>query len=128
MGQSSFLIKNPLKLERVFSCPIRTRTLNRITSYNVCYTKLLRWLAEIFRHDEFDYMPAMSYVSVTKPGVARGPHEHVYQSDCFVFVGPGSFDLYLWDRRGNSGTKGEHIKMNVGEDNPVMVIVPPGVA
>ena len=85
------------------------------------------WLTEIFRHDEVDYMPAMSYVSVTKPGVARGPHEHVYQSDCFVFVGPGSFDMYLWDRRIESKTNGEHMKFEVGVDAPTMVIVPPGV-
>jgi len=85
------------------------------------------WLAEFYRHDEADYVPVMGYVSVTKPGVARGPHEHVYQSDCFVFVGPGEFDLYLWDKRENSSTKGEHIKMRVGEDNKTMVIVPPGV-
>ncbi len=85
------------------------------------------WLAEIYRDDEIDYRPVMSYVSVTKPGVARGPHEHVHQSDCFVFVGPGSFDLYLWDRRDDSDTNGDHVKIKVGEDNPTMVIVPPGV-
>lgn len=85
------------------------------------------WLAEIYRQDEGGYQPVMGYVSVTKPGIARGPHEHVYQSDCFVFVGPGSFDLYLWDRRDGSQTNGEHVKVLVGEDNPVMVIVPPGV-
>jgi dTDP-4-dehydrorhamnose 3,5-epimerase len=85
------------------------------------------WLCEIFRHDEVDYMPAMSYVSVTKPGVARGPHEHKYQSDCFVFTGPGEFDLYLWDRRGESPTSGEHTITRVGESAPMMVIVPPGV-
>lgn len=85
------------------------------------------WLVEIYRHDEVDYLPAMSYVSVTKPGVARGPHEHINQSDCFVFVGPGSYKLYLWDRREDSGTKGEHVTIDVGENNPTMVIVPPGV-
>lgn len=85
------------------------------------------WLAEFYRRDEVDYNPAMAYISVTKPGVARGPHEHRYQSDCFVFVGPGSYDLYLWDRREESTTKGEHIKMEVGENNPTVVIVPPGV-
>jgi len=85
------------------------------------------WLAEFYRHDEMDYNPAMAYISVTKPGVARGPHEHRYQSDCFVFVGPGTFDLYLWDRREESTTKGEHIKMEVGENNPTVAIVPPGV-
>ncbi|MCG2698591.1 WxcM-like domain-containing protein, partial [Candidatus Parcubacteria bacterium] len=54
------------------------------------------WLAEIFREDEDCYKPVMSYVSATNPGVVRGPHEHVKQSDCFVFVGPGDFELYLW--------------------------------
>lgn len=85
------------------------------------------WLAEIFRNDEIDYRVAMSYVSLTKPGVVRGPHEHREQSDFFVFVGPGNFDLYLWDRREGSPTKGEEMKIEVGEANPVSVIVPPGV-
>ena len=85
------------------------------------------WLAEIYRQDMDNYQPAMSYISVTKPGVIRGPHEHVYQSDCFVFVGPGSFELHLWDRRENSETKGEYLKVEVGANNPTMVIVPPGV-
>lgn len=85
------------------------------------------WLAEIYREDEDGYQPAMSYVSVTNPGVVRGPHEHIKQSDCFVFVGPGDFELYLWDRRDGSKTNGEHIKIKVGKKNPTMVIVPPGV-
>ncbi|MFH1326312.1 MAG: WxcM-like domain-containing protein [Candidatus Falkowbacteria bacterium] len=79
------------------------------------------WLTEIFREDDLDYKPAMSYVSVTKPGQVRGPHEHKEQSDCFVFVGPGSFELYLWDKEGN------HEKIEVGENNPTLVIVPPGI-
>ena len=57
------------------------------------------WLAEIYRSDEFNYQPVMSYISVTKPNVIRGPHEHRFQSDCFIFIGPGSFKLYLWDGR-----------------------------
>ena len=85
------------------------------------------WLAEIYRDDEIDYKPVMSYVSVTKPDVVRGPHEHKEQSDCFVFVGPGSFELNLWDRRKDSETNSEHIKISVGQNNPVLVIVPPGV-
>jgi dTDP-4-dehydrorhamnose 3,5-epimerase len=85
------------------------------------------YLMEIYREDEDNYSPTMGYISVTKPGVVRGPHEHVYQSDCFVLVGPGNFELYLWDRRENSATKGENLKIEVGENNPVMVIVPPGV-
>ena len=43
------------------------------------------WLTEIFRHDELPvwFRPEMSYVSVTNPGVLRGPHEHVNQADLF---------------------------------------------
>ncbi|HPY08939.1 MAG: dTDP-4-dehydrorhamnose 3,5-epimerase family protein [Patescibacteria group bacterium] len=85
------------------------------------------FLTELFRADELDYQPVMSYASFTKPGVIRGPHEHVYQSDCFVFFGPGSFALHLWDRRNNSETKGEKMELVVGENNPCLVIVPPGV-
>ena len=85
------------------------------------------WLSEIYRSDEFDFNPSMAYVSLTKPGIVRGPHEHRYQSDCFVFIGPGNFVLYLWDRREKSSTYGEHIDLKVGEESPSLVIVPPGV-
>jgi len=85
------------------------------------------WLAEVFRRDELDFDPVMSYMSLTNPGIVRGPHEHVQQSDCFVFLGPGSFRLYLWDRRKDSKTNGEALEIEVGENNPSLVIVPPGV-
>ena len=85
------------------------------------------WLAEIWRRDESDFQPAMGYVSVTKPGIARGPHEHQFQSDVFVFLGPGDFEIHLWDRRKNSATNGEYWREKVGEENPCLVIVPPGV-
>lgn len=85
------------------------------------------WLGEIFRNDETDYRSAMAYVSMTKPGVVRGPHEHVHQSDCFVFIGPGNFRLHLWDGRKESETFGENLEIEVGENNPMYVIVPPGV-
>jgi len=84
-------------------------------------------LTEIFRRDELDFDPLMSYVSLTNPGVVRGPHEHVVQSDCFVFLGPGNFRLYLWDRREKSPTNGEALEIEVGETNPSLVVVPPGV-
>lgn len=85
------------------------------------------WLAEFYRQDEVDFRPAMAYISLTKTGVIRGPHEHKYQSDGFVFAGPGNFELHLWDGRTDSSTKGEYLKIEVGEKNPVLVIVPPGV-
>ena len=85
------------------------------------------WLAEIFRRDELDFDMAMAYVSLTEPGIIRGPHEHREQSDCFVFLGPGSFRLHLWDRRDSSSTNGESLEIEVGQDNPSLVVVPPGV-
>ncbi len=82
------------------------------------------WLVEIFRQDESDVRPAMSYISVTKPGVARGPHEHQHQTDYFCFL--GSFRLYLWDNRPASPTFGQQIVFETGE-NPHIAVVPPGV-
>ena len=87
------------------------------------------WLVELFRGDELpaECLPAMAYVSETLPGVARGPHEHVEQTDCFSFVGPGEFTLYLWDARPVSPTFGRRMKLVVGAGNPQTVVVPPGV-
>ncbi len=85
------------------------------------------WLTEIYRQDEAKYQPVMGYVSVTKSGVIRGPHEHKFQSDFFIFVGPGNFTLYLWDNRQGSKTFGQQETIEVGENNPVGVLVPPGV-
>ncbi len=85
------------------------------------------WLAEIYREDELNYKPAMSYVSMTKSGIARGPHEHLAQTDLFVFLGPGKFRLHLWDNRKKSATFGEKMKIEGGEERPLAVIVPPGV-
>lgn len=91
------------------------------------YTDERGWLMEIYREDEDMYKPRMSYVSVTKPGVVRGPHEHKDQTDCFVFPGPGTFELHLWDRREASESYEQYLKLELGQDNPTMVIVPPGV-
>lgn len=91
------------------------------------YSDQRGWLAEIFREDESDLKPVMSYISVTLPTVSRGPHEHLKQSDFFVFVGPGTFKVYLWDNRKDSPTYEEKMEIEVGEDKPATIIVPPGV-
>src|SRR6476660_4641316 len=66
------------------------------------------WLCELFRHDELaaEFHPVMAYISMTEPGVARGPHEHIDQSDCFCFLGPSLFKVWLWDARPGSRTQG----------------------
>lgn len=87
------------------------------------------WLAELFRADEMDshYLPVMTYISMTSPGIARGPHEHREQVDCFAFIGPSNFKVYLWDSRPDSPTMGVRQVVYGGGDSPVMVIVPAGV-
>ena len=74
------------------------------------------WLIEIFRHDELekDLWPVMMYVSSTLPGVARGPHEHVDQTDGFAFIGPSDFRLFLWDTRPGSPTLGHRTVVDRG--------------
>lgn len=84
------------------------------------------WLSELFRDDELPpgLQPQMGYLSVTKPGVVRGPHEHTDQTDVFVFM-DGTYDLYLWENRPGYGT--ERVKLTLGVDAPTAVVVPPGV-
>lgn len=87
------------------------------------------WLTELFRHDELaeQFHPVMSYVSMTRPGVARGPHEHRDQADLFAFIGPSTFRLYLWDMRPDSPTFRQSFRCDLGAETPASVIVPPGV-
>ncbi|HMS56062.1 MAG TPA: dTDP-4-dehydrorhamnose 3,5-epimerase family protein [Fimbriimonadaceae bacterium] len=84
------------------------------------------WLSELYREDELPegFEPAMAYLSVTHPGVARGPHEHRDQTDGFAFL-DGSYRLYLWENREHRPERAEVLE--VGRDNPVVVFVPPGV-
>jgi dTDP-4-dehydrorhamnose 3,5-epimerase len=93
------------------------------------YTDHRGWLIELFRQDELDkeVYPVMSYISETKPGVARGPHEHVDQTDYFGFIGPSDFDLYLWDNREDSPTYMNKVIVKLGASKPAVAIVPPGV-
>jgi dTDP-4-dehydrorhamnose 3,5-epimerase len=87
------------------------------------------WLAELFREDEMsaDLFPAMGYVSMTAAGVMRGPHEHADQADCFAFIGPSNFKVYLWDNRKGSPTFMTRQVVYAGEDAPRSLIIPRGI-
>ena len=82
------------------------------------------WLAEIIREDESEIRPAMCYLSMTKPGLARGPHEHKEQTDYFCFI--GRFKLYFWDNRKTSATYRES-RIIETNDIPTAAVVPPGI-
>lgn len=92
----------------------------------VRYSDHRGWLIEAYREDELPegFQPMMSYLSVTKAGVARGPHEHNEQTDGFVFIS-GTFQLHLWENR--VGYEPKAVVISVGELNPVFILVPPGV-
>lgn len=87
------------------------------------------WLCEMFREDEMDeeFHPRMSYISMTNPGIARGPHEHVEQADLFGFIGPSTFKVYMWDNRKDSRTFGKKMVVLAGEQEPKSILIPPGV-
>lgn len=87
------------------------------------------WLAELWRVDNIPepVRPVMTYISQTSPGVLRGPHEHVDQTDYFCFLGPGNFKLYLWDNRPESPSFDIYQELVVGQDNPMIAVIPPGV-
>jgi dTDP-4-dehydrorhamnose 3,5-epimerase len=93
------------------------------------YPDMRGWLCELFRQDELlaEFHPVMAYVSETRPGVTRGPHEHVRQADCFGFIGPSNFHLHLWDNRPESPTYQIYQSAVLGQDRPMMVVIPPGV-
>ncbi len=84
------------------------------------------WLIELYRDDELPdgFKPTICYFSCTKPGVARGPHEHKDQTDGFVFI-DGKYELHLWENR--PGESEQYQVYEVGSENPVFVTVPPGV-
>jgi dTDP-4-dehydrorhamnose 3,5-epimerase len=84
------------------------------------------YLTELFRSDELPegFFPEMAYISVTRPGISRGPHEHVAQTDLFCFV-DGSYELRLWENRPDHEVWS--ISIVVGKESPCAVIVPEGV-
>lgn len=84
------------------------------------------WLIELFRADELPdgFLPQMGYISLTSPGIVRGPHEHREQTDGFAFLS-GEMELILWKREGPDEI---HRSVHrVGEEAPHFALVPPGV-
>lgn len=86
------------------------------------------WLAECFRSDELNmlHLPVMSYVSMTLPQISRGPHEHLFQTDYFCFFN-SLFKVHLWDNQKTSKTYGHESIFYLGEANPAILIVSPGI-
>jgi dTDP-4-dehydrorhamnose 3,5-epimerase len=86
-------------------------------------------LIETFRIDELpeEVRPVMSYVNFTQPGVCRGPHEHKERIEVFAIIGPGNMRVILWDNRENSETYLKRKIIYAGADNPMLVVIYPGI-
>ena len=85
------------------------------------------YLMEMLRCDDSFFQKfGQTYVSVAYPGVVKGWHYHKVQTDHFVIV-KGMMKVVLYDRREDSPTKGLINEFFMGEKNPVLVTIPPGV-
>jgi len=86
------------------------------------------YLMEMLRSDdEFFQKFGQIYLTVAYPGVVKGWHYHKVQTDHFVAVS-GMVKVVLYDRREGSCTHGEVNEFFMGEQNPILLVIPPFVA
>ena len=86
------------------------------------------YLREVLRDDD-GLMSRFGQTTVTKtyPGVIKAFHWHEHQDDLW-YVADGMARVVLYDRRPDSPTYGETQVVCAGEDNPVLIYIPAGVA
>ncbi len=65
--------------------------------------------------------------TVSHPGVIKAFHWHKLQDDLW-FIATGTGLIGLYDMRENSPTHGETMSLVAGEDNPLLLVIPAGVA
>ena len=84
-------------------------------------------LMEILRRDDPVFQSfGQVYMTTTYPGVVKAWHYHKSQTDS-VAVMRGMVKLALYDPREDSPTRGEVNQFFVGEHNPLLIQIPPGV-
>lgn len=84
-------------------------------------------LAEMLRSDDEVFIKfGQCYFTTTYPGVVKAWHFHKIQTDNFVAV-TGMFKVALYDARDESPTKGEVNEFFLGDHNPMLLQIPPGV-
>lgn len=70
---------------------------------------------------------AQASVSMSYPGVIKAFHYHDYQDDLWYFPS-GNAQVVLHDLRKNSPTIGMTDVYYLGEENPIILLIPKGVA
>lgn len=85
------------------------------------------WLFEILRCDDDLFLRfGQVYLTAVYPGVIKAWHCHAEQTDNFTVVS-GMAKLVLADRREKSPTRGEINEFIIGDQNRMLVQIPPGV-
>jgi dTDP-4-dehydrorhamnose 3,5-epimerase len=85
------------------------------------------FLMEMLRNDDpFFQKFGQVYLTVAYPGVVKGWHYHKVQTDHFVVV-KGMLKVVLYDNRDGSPTNGEVNEFFMGEQNPMLLVIPNGV-
>jgi len=84
-------------------------------------------LMELLRADDEIFIKfGQVYMTTVYPGVVKAWHYHKKQYDNFVAV-RGMIKLVLYDAREDSPTRGEINEFFIGDWNPQLVQIPPGV-
>jgi len=84
-------------------------------------------LMEMLRRDDELFIEfGQVYLTTMYPGVTKAWHYHKVQHDHFVCV-HGMIKLALYDEREASPTKGVVNEFFIGQHNPLLVQIPPGV-
>ena len=102
-----------------------------IKGVNLKYFKVLPdergWPMEIMRCDDeiFDKFGQV-YLTTVYPGVVKAWHYHKVQTDNFTCV-HGMMKIGLFDGRKESETRDNVMGLFIGEKNPVLITVPPGI-
>jgi len=85
------------------------------------------WLMEILRCDDKIFSQfGQVYITTAYPGVVKAWHYHKKQTDNFTCV-HGMMKVALYDARSDSLTNNVLMELFIGDKNPVLVTVPPGV-
>lgn len=87
------------------------------------------FFAELIRDDEKELLSKFGQASwsMTYPGVVKAFHYHEKQDDLWFFPS-GNAQVVLYDLRGDSPTKGKTDVYYMGEENPILLFIPRGVA
>ena len=85
------------------------------------------YLMEMLRSDweEYDKFGQV-YITAVYPGVVKGWHYHKIQTDHFICI-HGMAKVVLYDGREGSPTHGEVNEFFMGDQNPMLLKIPPGV-